>query len=139
MRIHYKIVEVWPDDHLIVARYWTDVLSEQFLSSSGPDELREDGSPYRCRSDVSITLPVPTPKGQELEEIIMRNAPAYWLTSLEAVRDPEIDTNMQHIMTMMGQTFVKEIKPEDDPNAQVLTDDEIRKLIEKFSTDDKNG
>jgi hypothetical protein len=136
MNIHYKIVEIWPDDHLIVARYWTDVLTEQYLANS--DNYLPDGSPARCRSDVSITLPIPTPEGKELEEIIVRNAPLYWLTALEAVFNPDIDTRMNHIKEMVGKTFTKELNKEDDPSSQVLTDDEIRKLIEKFSTD-KNG
>ena len=135
MNIHYKIVEVWPSDHLIVARYWTDVISEKYLDSN--QGTRDDGSPWRCRSDVSITLPVPTPTGGELEEIIMRNAPKFWLSSLEAVQNPDIDTEMEHIKSILGQVFTKEMSAQEE-TSQVLTDDEIRKLIEKFSVD-KNG
>ena len=133
MNIHYKIVEVWPDDHLIVARYWTDNVTEQFLASS--DSYLPDGSPARCRSDISITLPVPTPTNEDLENIILRNAPTFWLTALEAVFDPHIDTNMKHIKAMMGKTYTKDLSAEENASSQVLTDDEIRKLIEKFSTD----
>jgi hypothetical protein len=136
MNIHYKIVEIWPDDHLIVARYWTDNVTEQFLSNS--DNYFPDGSPARCRSDVSITLPVPTPTGEDLENIILRNAPTYWLTALEAVFNPDIDTNMKHIKEMVGKTFTRDLSADDNTSTQVLTDDEIRKLIEKFSTDNKN-
>lgn len=135
MNIHYKIVEIWPDDHLIVARYWTDMVTEHYLANT--DEYLPDGSPARCRSDVSITLPVPTPIGEDLENIILRNAPTYWLTALEAALDPNIDTSMKHIKAMKGKTFTKKHTNEDEAS-QVLTDDEIRKLIEKFSTD-KNG
>ena len=99
MHIHYKIVEVWPSDHLIVVRYWTDVVSEQFLANS--EEYFDDGSPRRCRSDVSITLPTPTPAGKDLEDIIMRNAPSYWLKTLEDVMDPFVDTSM-HDMGLHG-------------------------------------
>lgn len=135
MNIHYKIVEVWPQDHLIVARYWTDNVSEQFLSSN--QGLKEDGSPYRCRSDVSITLPIPAPEDQELEELIMRNAPSYWLKTLEDVMDPNIDTSMSRIQKLAGQTFTKTVDLSQDTKSdvvkEILSDDEIQKLIQKFN------
>ena len=135
MNIHDKIVEVWPQDHLIVARYWTDNVSEQFLSSN--QGLKEDGSPYRCRSDVSITLPIPAPEDQELEELIMRNAPSYWLKTLEDVMDPNIDTSMSRIQKLAGQTFTKTVDLSQDTKSdvvkEILSDDEIQKLIQKFN------
>jgi hypothetical protein len=133
MNIHYKIVEVWPNDHLIVARYWTDVITEEFLSSN--QGLKEDGTPYRCRSDVSITLPVPTPEGEELEKIILSNAPVYWLKTLEAVSNPTVDTSMQKIQELAGQTFVKTeddlMKTINKTDNTLLSDQEIMDLITK--------
>jgi hypothetical protein len=136
MNIHYKIVEVWPNDHLIVARYWTDVISEKFLDSN--QGMKDDGSPWRCRSDVSITVPVPAPTGKELEDLIMRNAPSYWLKTLEDVVNPEIDTSMSDIQSLLGQTFVKEVDltttANNDIVKEILSDNEIQSLIEKFNT-----
>jgi len=133
MNIHYKIVEVWPQDHLIVARYWTDNVSEQFLSSN--QGLKDDGSPYRCRSDVSITLPVPTPTGAELEKIILNNAPVYWLKTLEEVANPNVDTSMSDIQNLLGQTFVKSeeelMKSINKTDNTLLSDQEIMDLITK--------
>jgi hypothetical protein len=141
MNIHYKIAEVWPQDHLIVARYWTDIITEEFLNSypDNPDR-KEDGSPIRCRSDVSITLPIPTPTGEDLENIIMRNAPSQWLRTLEQVANPDVDTSMMDIQYMMGQTFVKKIdltNKSDNVFREVLSDEEIQNLIEKFSSEKK--
>jgi hypothetical protein len=138
MKIHYKIVEVHPSDHLIVARYWTDVLSEQFLSSN--QGVRDDGTPWRCRSDVSITLPIPTPIGEDLEDIIMKNAPSYWLKTLEDVHNESIDTSMSAIQELAGQTFSKQIDLNDstgDVVREVLSDEEIQNLIKKFSSEKK--
>ena len=136
MNIHYKIVEVWPNDHLIVARYWTDVISEKFLDSN--QGMKDDGSPWRCRSDVSITVPVPAPTGKELEDLIMRNAPSHWLKTLEDVHNPEIDTSMSDIQSLLGQTFVKEVDltttANNDIVKEILSDNEIQSLIEKFNT-----
>jgi hypothetical protein len=135
MNIHYKIVEVWPQDHLIVARFWTDVLSEEFLAS-GPDR-KEDGTPVRCRSDVSITLPIPAPKGKELDTMILCQAPVDWLKTLESVQSPEVNTDLTYLSDMVGVTKsknLKEIEQIINPTSQTqqLTDEDITALIEKL-------
>lgn len=137
MNIHYKIVEVLPSDHLIVARYWTDVISEEFLNSypNNPEHRKEDGTPLRCRSDVSITLPIPTPTGEELEKIILHNAPYHWLKTLEEVANPNVDTSMTDVQYLMGQTFVKTedelLKTISKSENAMLSDQEIMDLITK--------
>jgi hypothetical protein len=115
-------------------RYWSDSVSEAFLAST--EDRNENGDYLRCRSDVSITLPVPAPQGKELEDLIMTHAPKHWLKTLEDVANPNVDTSLSHIKEMVGKPFRKEVdlQPENF-NSQVLSDDEIRKLIEKFSTD----
>ena len=139
MQIHYKIVEVWPQDHLIVARYWTDLLSEIDLASD--PNRKDDGSPYRCRTDVSISLPIPAPQDEELQTLILRNAPIGFLKTLEAVKDPEVDTSMEKIKNLLGVTMTKD---ESEVTSQIygdapqhssaqLTDDEIRDLIAKVT------
>ena len=140
MNIHYKIVEVWPDDHLIVARYWTDIITEENLNSY-PDNpnRKEDGTPLRCRSDVSITLPLPTPDGEELEKIILQNAPVVWLKTLESVVDPFIDTSMGNVQRLLGVTQTKTEEQLGDiigGTNGALSDDEIQRLIEKFNKDE---
>ena len=139
MNIHYKIVEVWPDDHLIVVRYWTDIITEQFLASS--DQQLEDGSPARCRSDVSLSIPIPTPDAEELDLLIFRNAPVYFLQTLENVQNPDVDTSMSSILALKGKKVTKE-KIEDiiDNTAAAsappkeLTEEEIEKLIEQVTS-----
>jgi hypothetical protein len=135
MNIHYKIVEVWPSDHLIVVRYWTDILSEEFLASNS--ERNEDGTPVRCRSDVSLTLPVPAPTGLSLEKIILRNAPIAWLQTLEDVDNPDVDTSLDDLKGMVGVSNSKTLKQvetmlyNDNPSQQ-LSDEEISNLINKL-------
>ena len=136
MNIHYKIVEVWPNDHLIVARYWTDVLSEEFLASNS--DRNEDGTPVRCRSDVSLTLPVPAPTGLSLEKLILRNAPIAWLQTLEDVDNPNVDTSLSELQNLVGVSNVKSLKEVQqliDPGMNVaLTDEDITALIESLKT-----
>lgn len=135
MNIHYKIVEVWPNDHLIVARYWTDKLSEEFLASDS--NRKEDGTPVRCRSDVSLTLPVPAPTGTALEKLILANVPMAWLQTLENVQDPNVNTDMSAIENLLGVVSVKsstEIQKIANPNqTQQLSDAEISSLIAKIA------
>lgn len=132
MNLHYKIVEVWPDDHLIVVRYWTDVLSEESLASD--QNRNEDGTPVRCRSDVSLTLPIPVPEESALQELILAQAPFHWLKTLEDVLNPEVDTSVDHIKSLLGKKFTKEnleksllSVPKD------LTDEEIEDLINSIT------
>lgn len=137
MNVNYKIVEVWPQDHLIVARYWTDVLTEEMLASN--DLRKEDGTPVRCRSDVSITLPVPEPDEKELEKLIELQAPINWLKTLEDVIDPTVDTSMALTKSLLNVTKTKtmdEIQAllAGQQSSNTLTDDEIQKMIEKISS-----
>ena len=132
MNLHYKIVEVWPNDHLIVTRYWTDNISEEFLASDV--NRREDGSPARCRSDVSLSIPIPTPDAEELDLLIFQNAPVHFLQTLENVQNPDVDTSMSSILALKGKKVTKE-KIEDIIDNSVtppkeLTEEEIQKLIE---------
>jgi hypothetical protein len=134
MNIHYKIVELWPDDHLIVVRYWTDNLSEEFLASDS--NRKEDGTPVRCRSDVSLTLPVPAPTGVSLEKMILMNAPKVWLQTLEDVQNPEVDTSLSEIKNMVGVVKSKSTKQIEEMlnvgETQQLSDAEITDLIKKI-------
>lgn len=134
MNLHYKIVEVWPSDHLIVARYWTDVLSEEFLASDS--NRNEDGTPVRCRSDVSLTLPIPAPAGKELEDFIVRQAPLDWLKTLEKVQSPDIDTSMSDIIKLKDASFTVDVS-ELETQSDTLTDEQIQEMIDKITANDK--
>lgn len=135
MNLHYKIVEVWPQDHLVVVRYWTDVLSEEFLASN--DIRKEDGTPERCRSDVSITLPVPAPEGAELEKFLISFAPLDWLKTLEKVQAPDIDTSMANIMKIKDATFTADTSKIENGVDNIMTDEQIQEMIDKITSSNK--
>lgn len=135
MNIHYKIVEVWPNDHLIVARYWTDVLSEESLASD--TNRKQDGTPVRCRSDVSLTLPIPAPTGVLLDKLILSNAPIAWLKTLEDVVNPDVDTTMSDIQNMLGVSKSKSLEEVqmmtgNGTVTQQLSEQEITDLVNKL-------
>jgi hypothetical protein len=134
MNLHYKIVEVWPQDHLVVVRYWTDVLSEEFLASN--DIRKEDGTPERCRSDVSVTLPIPAPEGAELEKLLISYAPFDWLKTMEKIQAPEIDTSMDGIMKLKDESFTVDISKL-ETQFDTMSDEEIQEMIDKITSNDK--
>lgn len=134
--LHYKIVEVWPNDHMIVVRYWTDDLSEEFLASDA--NRKEDGTPVRCRSDVALTLPIPAPTGSLLEELIVGSAPLEWLKTLEKVQSPDIDTSMAEIMEIKDSVKVVDVTTYQAAKSDgSMSDQEIEEMINKIISNDK--
>ena len=136
MNIHYKIVELWPDDHLIVARYWTDIITEEMLASDS--NRKEDGTPVRCRTDVSLNLPVPTPGVDEIDAIIKQNVPLAWLKMLEAKKNPNIYTEVDNIKDLVN---VKKTMSESDiilsdvspfTQSNELSENDIQNLIDNI-------
>lgn len=90
--IIYKIIETWEDTNTIVVRYYTEIISEEELASDS--NKNSDGTPIRCRTDVAITLPFPIPNDEEIEDIILNNAPIDHLDFMEKVKNPNIDTKL---------------------------------------------
>ena len=123
MNIKYKIIEVWPDDHQIVVRYTTDIVTEEDVAT----HRDEDGNITRCRTDVPIVLPVPTPTGSELERIIMTNAPIEFLKTKESVLDENTDTSLASLQSLLNVTNTRSL------NADAkLTDAQIAEILSQF-------
>ena len=135
MNIHYKIIEVWPNDHLFVVRYYTDNLNEEMLISANDYNRREDGSHMRCRTDVAIDMHIPALEGKELENLILYNSPISFLRKMEDVLNPDIDTSMSGIIDMINKPVTKSTTELLAKKADVLSDDDIKNLIESLSKD----
>lgn len=95
--IKYKIVEVNTNEHSIVVRYYTDLVTEEMLAT---DIL--DGVIRRCRTDYSINLPVPVPTGSALNDFINVRAPVEWLKTQEDVLNPNVDTALSEVAALVG-------------------------------------
>lgn len=143
MNIHYKIVEFWPDDHLVVVRYWTDVLTEEMLASDG--NRKEDGTPTRCRTDVAINIPIPVPSENEMDSLLKKNAPLGWLKMMEDVKNPDVDTDASIVSSLLHvskTTTMNEIEELNKPvplvsnqqtnNSNELSEEDIQKLIDNI-------
>lgn len=136
MHLKYKIVEVWPNDHTIVVRYYSDTLPESELMSA--PGLREDGTPIRCRTDVSLSIPVPEPSEEELKKIILFNCPVGFFETQEKIKDPTVNTAMSvstSLLNVEKTTTIEEINDLRTPpvvQEQPLTDTEIEQLIQNL-------
>jgi len=86
MKIYYKIVSKDEAENSIVVRFYTDIITEEFLASE-----KIDGVITRTRTDCNLNLPIPTPTGVDLEEFIVRNANVYWFEMMEKVMNDEVD------------------------------------------------
>jgi hypothetical protein len=148
MDIHYKILEVNPNEHAIVVRYFSDVLSEEQLVINAEDpNRRDDGSPWRCRTDYNLNLPVPAPVGEELHKFIVMSAPIGWFDMQHKVVNPDIDTSLSHItelvdqhITITGEDIFKAFNVEVSTNELTglyeeptgpMTEDDIVELLKK--------
>ena len=105
MNLKYKIIEAYPQQHSIVVRYYTDVVTEALLAVQVDEKT---GAVLRGRTDYHYELPVPTPTGTDLEAFISLRAPREWLATQEAVLNPQFDTAMGGVMPLVGveQTVV---------------------------------
>ncbi len=107
MRLKYKIIEVIPEQHSIVVRYYTDAVSEEHLCShrdaEGNPIRNEDGSIQRCRSDNNICLwEVPPITGDALTARIVSCAPDLLLALEANILDPGVDTSLSEITSLVG-------------------------------------
>jgi hypothetical protein len=96
--LKYQIIEVYPESHAIVVRFYTDAITPDMLCT----QRAEDGAILRCRTDFSIDLPVPAPEGDALQSFICARAPKAWLETQEAVANPEVDTSLSGIIGLVG-------------------------------------
>jgi hypothetical protein len=117
MQIKYKIIEVNSDEQQIVVRFYSDEVPEASLAS----QVDGDGNMLRCRTDVAISLPLPTPSGAELEAIILQNCPVNFFKIKAAVADLNQDTSMSEILPMVGLEVIRQITPLVAPSNHTIT------------------
>lgn len=119
----YKIIEANQADHSIVVRFFTIKTTEAMLAV----QVDEQGNIQRGRTDYSIDLPVPAPRGVALDTFIMNYAPVDWFARIEAVADGTVDSSLDFLIESLGV--------EQGVNAITLPSDtlegaKIRKLAE---------
>lgn len=97
--IKFKIIEVHPDEHSIVVRYYSDTLSEDFLATSinqdGTIDRYENGTPKRCRTDVHLNIWKTTPTVDDIKTQINHSVNYDWFELHDKIADENIDTTLE--------------------------------------------
>jgi hypothetical protein len=117
MGIKMKIVEVHPNEHSVVVRYFSDAITEEMLAMSG--DRRSDGTPVRCRTDANLNIrEVPAPTGQALIDYIFKFSPPNreWFDLQEKIVNPAVDTSMPGVVATTTPVVVPPIVVSGPPN-----------------------
>ena len=107
MKLKYKILKIDEKEHSLLVRYYTDIITEDFLANAfdetGKIIKESDGSPKLCRTDTHFNIwETPSPSLEELEKTIISSAPLEWLKLQEKIKNPEIDTSLSSIKHKVG-------------------------------------
>jgi hypothetical protein len=125
----YKIIETNQADHSIVVRFFTTRTTEAMLAT----QVDEQGNVLRGRTDYSIDLPVPAPRGAALDAFIMSYAPTAWFERREAVADGVLDTlegaRARKLAELAAWRYQKEISGVTVGGARIKTDRESQAIV----------
>jgi len=107
MNIYYRILDIYPDNGTMTVRYWTDELTEELLASDNKKD--KDGRPLRCRSDVSINIPIPAlPTERKYHKYLLTYAPKAALERMEKIQNKTINEELNILSTLVKRTFKKD-------------------------------
>jgi len=116
MKINYRILNVNEQEHSIVVRYYTDIVTEAYLAtpkySDGTFDTTPEGYPVGCRTDYNFNVwETPSPSQERLIEIIQNNAPRDWLHLHEQILSQNVDTTLSDVKPLEKQegSFVVDI------------------------------
>jgi hypothetical protein len=147
MEIKFKIMEVLPEQHSMVVRYYSDVLTEDSLAISfNPDgsiARRPDGSPQRCQTDYNFNIWQTNPalSQDDIKRIANDGAPYDWFKLKHDILDPNIDTSLSAVSSLISQEFVAQkpisvvelaMQNETQENADI--ESEIQKIIDSLTS-----
>mgnify|MGYP003333075089 FL=1 len=127
LNLKYKIIEKNDDFHTITVRYWTDIVNEEDLRFS--QNNLSDGSPNRCKTDVSIMITSEIKTEEDLHNKILQTAPLVLLQNEQSIKNNnKLDTSF--IDVNINKIYEKDIKISD--NKKIPEDQEIEELLKKF-------
>ena len=145
MTVKFRILNKELDQHSVVVRYYTDYLTEDDLATSftidsnGSKVIERgvDGKPLRCQTDYNINIwnVQATQSGANSNAVIdyiSRSAPFDWFELRQAVIDPNVNTDMPLIDSLIGTEYQAEkpvIESTVVPEKLELTESEIEALI----------
>ena len=136
MEVKYRIIDVDPNQHSIVVRYYTNVLSEDSLATSfntdGSIARGLNGSPLRCQTDynINISKTETPPTVDDIKKIANDSAPYDWFKLKHDILDPNVDTSLSVVSSLINQEFVAQ-KPVSVVET-IMNDENIENEIQKI-------
>ena len=127
MKVNYRILDVDEKTNSVVVRYWTDILTEEFLASErdyqGNPIIGDDGKPIRTRADYNISFfDDYTPSEMDIIAKIERTAPISFLQNLEYVESqPDKKIDMPIARSLMGQDMSFEYEIQQPSSDNIFT------------------
>jgi hypothetical protein len=114
MNINYRILSKDDEDHSLIIRYWTDIISEESLATSlnteGNINVDDNGHPLRCRTDYNLTLyGLNSPTNTDLHSFAIRCAPIEFLRLLELKKTNPQALNLSEVNNIIGIDMTFEI------------------------------
>ncbi len=136
MEIKYRIIDFDSNQHSIVVRYYSDSLTQDMLATSfnsdGSIIRRDDGTPVRCQTDYNISIwKTDKPSTEEdIKKIANDCAPYDWFKLKHDVLDPNVDTSLSVVSSLLNQEFVAQ-KPVSVVET-IMNDENIESEIQKI-------
>ena len=142
--VKFRILKKIPQEHSVIVRYYSDLLSEDALASTFRlDENNntvidrdESGFPKGCRTDYNIgvwniDMTHASANSTDFINYISAHAPFDWFELQHATMNTEIDTTMALVDTIIGSEFeaIRPITPSITYSQNSLTDTQIEELI----------
>ena len=99
MNVKFRILQIDPNEHSVVVRYYTDIVTEDYLATSknadGSIIKTPDGYPERCRTDYNINIFNTSASEEDIMKQIYLASPRDWLAMHEDIINPKIDTSLK--------------------------------------------
>ena len=142
--IKFKIISKHPEQHSVVVRYFTDLLTEDMLATSfhanGMISRNASGSPLQCQTDYNLTVWNVGANTQAILKIANDSAPVGWLKLQEQIRTaPSSETSMAQVDALIGtehnyvSPIVQTSNNENVVIPELITEDDIETFIQNMS------
>jgi hypothetical protein len=113
------------------------LLSEDSLATSfnsdGSIARRSDGSPQRCQTDFNFSIwqTNPTLTADDIKKIANDGAPYDWFKLKHDILDPDVDTSLSEVSSLINQEFIAE-KPMSIAEVAIQENTDIESEIQKI-------
>jgi hypothetical protein len=113
MNVHSRIISVDSNNHSMVIRYWTDLITENSLAvafdNNGRIIMDSNGYPSRCLTDVNYTFTFhPNPSSNDINVILKSVAPVPSLFLREQIESGNLQYDLTNVIQEIGTESVFE-------------------------------